>query len=457
MAKVMGHVSTAGDIFRVSFAGFVGGVVFLLRKTGPWLPVALTLFFTAILSSRDQTEVLALMNMAQPYLMFIGGFCLITALVTSDTKETPREDQNGQHSNKNNRFIKGSFGYLVLTVLIFFLLIWLNRATWALMAGALVFLKITKSPIKEIRTVIISLIGASLGEHALRHIHYSYSLNKFQNGYRFEPELDLANMLINSAKISEVFATQEVILMGLIVLGWIMIDLLRIINTRKYEKVGIRETAISGKIRALVYGLSGAFCAQFGLLIITNWVRMSSYHERYLAVSYCFLTLIFSLAVTDLLHRLRRSYSSYHQLLVTVGVYLLVGYFSLHNFKVPGKNRKDLEKIAEARAISAEFPSLPLLGQYWGVYIYPALQVEKFVIPVLTEGDYDRMPWNKESLQRASEILVSHLSEDKFGSADHPIPQLEAYGKVFILVKSRALRDSKHSSDAPISLYKLKQ
>jgi hypothetical protein len=457
MAKALGHVPTAVDIFQVSFAALLGGVILLFRVTGAWLPVALTLFFATILAGRDQTQVLALMNMAQPYLMFVGGFCLITTVVTSNSGTSLGEEHKSERSIKWYGFLNGSRPYLVLTFTLLFLLIWLNRATWPVMLGFLAFISLNKGHIREPRTVIISLIAASVSEFLLRRLHYSYSLATFQKGYRYEPGLDLKNIFINTLKIIETFATQEVIMMAVVVMGWLMLDGRRLIVSLKKDFSQGSEIPPLGKTPAVIYGLCGAFLAQFGLITVTNWVRQNSYHQRYLAVSYCFLAMIFALVVVDLLQRIRRSYSFYHQWIAALGVYLAVGYFALHNYQAPHPNQKDLEQIGQARAISAEFPSKPLLGQYWGVYLYPALQEENPVIPILTEGDYDRMPWNKEALLEATEILVSHLGGDKFGSADQPVLEFREYGRVFGLVRPRALRDSKHPSDAPISLYRLKQ
>ena len=457
MAKVMGHVPTAVDIFQASFAGFLAGVILLFRVTGAWLPVALTIFFAAILAGRDQTQVLALMNMAQPYLMFVGGFCLITTVVTSNSETSLGEEYKSQRPVKLYGLLDGSRRYLVLTFSLFFLLIWLNRATWPVMVGVLVFLYLTKSHIREPRTVIMSLIAASLSEFLLRRFHYSYSLATFQKGFRYEPGLDLKNIFINTVKITNAFATTEVILMALVVMGWLMLDGRRLFVRLKRGYSQGSEISPLGKTPAVIYGLCGAFLAQFGLISVTNWVRQNSYHQRYLAVSYCFLALIFSLVIVDLLQRVFRRYNSYQRLIAAFGVYAGIGYLALHNFQVPHQNQKDLEQIAEARALSAEFPGKPLLGQYWGVYLYPALQDENPVIPILTEGDYDRMPWNKEALSQSTEILVSHLGGDKFGSADQPVPEFQEYGRVYSLVKPRALRDSKHPSDAPISLYRVKQ
>lgn len=456
MAKAFGHVPTAVDIFQVSFAGFVAGVVLLFRVSGFWLPVALTIFFAVILAGRDQTQVIALMNMAQPYLMFVGGFCLIMTVVTSSHHSRLTVEHKTERPMKWYGLIHGSRRYFFLMFTLFFLLIWLNRATWPLMVGVLVFLSLTKGHIRESRTVIVSLIAASVSEFLLRRIHYSYSLATFQKGFRYEPGLDLKNIFINAIKIIETFATQEVILMAVVVMGWLILDGKRLWASFKKDSPQGSETSPVGKTPALIYGLCGAFLAQFGLISVTNWVRQNSYHQRYLAVSYCFLAIIFALVVVDLLQRFFRRYKSYHRWLAVLGVYVAIGYIALHNYQEPHPNQKDLEHMAQARAISAGFPSKPLLGQYWGVYLYPALQNENPVIPILIEGDYDRLPWNKEALLKAQEILVSHLDGDKFGPADQPVAEFQEYGKVYTLVKPRALRGFSHPSDAPISLYRLK-
>jgi hypothetical protein len=126
----------------------------------------------------------------------------------------------------------------------------------------------------------------------------------------------------------------------------------------------------------------------------SGWARLNRASPRYASLSYALLTVAFVAAAA------RRVGG--RALLVLLLAGLLV---PLPSHESP----RTTELRRQARLLERDYPGAPILGSHWGTYVYPALQAENPLVPLLFEDSYPKTPWNDRELHLDAHVLVSRL------------------------------------------------
>jgi hypothetical protein len=195
---------------------------------------------------------------------------------------------------------------------------------------------------------------------------------------------------------------------------------------------------------------------QIILFSIINWIRLNVYHERYFFPIYFLITLSFLHLVYSLLldsNEKIKKFIIYAPLLMILP---LVENLNL----IPNKENQLLKE--QAIYLEKNFTGLPLLGDFWGIYVWPALQEKNASIPINTTNQKQYSGWNYSKLKNGDQILVSwYLFEPKlesgslFDLAKNPRKNFIEQGFEFSLLEEKTLELKKEG--IPMAVYRIKK
>ena len=181
-------------------------------------------------------------------------------------------------------------------------------------------------------------------------------------------------------------------------------------------------------------GAYGIALINFVLAVTTSHVRINEYDDRYLLLTNVFGTFSGLLAVFLVVDFAIRNNQ--------VRRYWITGFLlGMLVFFVVAFPRKiyqpDYESFQDAAlGLTHRAPGAILLGDYWGVYVLAALQPADAITPVPFDSQLNRMPWTRETVQNATEVLVQHPGS-KSEEAGQPAEYLSQYGAQFRLTEPR--------------------
>jgi hypothetical protein len=127
---------------------------------------------------------------------------------------------------------------------------------------------------------------------------------------------------------------------------------------------------------------------------------------------------------------------------------------------IPNKENQLLKE--QAIYLEKNFTGLPLLGDFWGIYVWPALQEKNASIPINTTNQKQYSGWNYSKLKNGDQILVSwYLFEPKlesgslFDLAKNPRKNFIEQGFEFSLLEEKTLELKKEG--IPMAVYRIKK
>jgi hypothetical protein len=114
---------------------------------------------------------------------------------------------------------------------------------------------------------------------------------------------------------------------------------------------------------------------------------------------------------------------------------LLIAGVAVLVFKFPPKRYSPDYQIDKktAATLAERCPRCVLMGGYWETYVFSGLQPINTVIPLPLEGQYLRIPGNREKLREAKQVIVEYR-HSKLGSAESPPQFLVQYGNTLRLI-----------------------
>lgn len=179
--------------------------------------------------------------------------------------------------------------------------------------------------------------------------------------------------------------------------------------------------------------VAGSACALVNYLLFTvsNHWRLNDYSQRYLTISQFFweVSALFFLCLV-----LRSALKSQKSWRIGAGALVCLTVLGLIAFRKSAAPKISYQKTRDAaKALETAAPGAVLLGGYWGTYVYIAFQKDHPLRPVVAEGEFQRMPWLIDDLKQATTVIVSNREFPKYGTADNPLPSIEAYGKNWVV------------------------
>jgi len=288
-----------------------------------------------------------------------------------------------------------------------------------------------------------AIIVAAALERAQRSVFYSYALKHYGSDFSASSHfrLDTGNLNHNlAAQIGKIiylawWPLELVAVIGLLVgLGIIVYVIV--------AKKGSHQTfepLLSDDTFWLVLGASGIALINFILTVLIAHVRINQYEDRYLTPT-AILGPVSGLLVLYLMLKLWTRRTRVAPLVMPIAA-AAAAVLLMVKFPAPGFRHEYQTYNEIAAALEQKSPRAILLGDYWGTYVFVALQHTQPMTPVPIEGQLNRMPWTPAMVRQASEVIVEYR-RSKLAESGPPPTQLVQYGSTFRLVDPQVYQQS---------------
>ena len=288
-----------------------------------------------------------------------------------------------------------------------------------------------------------AVIAAAVLERAQRGVFYWYALRHYGSDFSAS-----SHFRLDTGNLNHNLAAQ---LGKLITLAWWPWELVAVIGlvaglsvivyavAAKKRRNQTFEPLLSEDTFWLVVGASGIALINFIVTVLIAHVRINQYEDRYLTPT-VILGPVSGLLVLYLILKLCTRRTRVAQFVMpTVAATAVV--FLILKFPAPG-NRHEYQTYKEIAAVlEQKSPRAILLGDYWGTYVFVALQHTQPLTPVPLEGQMNRMPWTPAMVRQASEVIVEYR-RSKLAESGPPPAQLVQYGSTFRLVDPKMYEQS---------------
>jgi hypothetical protein len=289
-----------------------------------------------------------------------------------------------------------------------------------------------------------AVIAAAVLERAQRGVFYSYALKHYGSDFSVS-----SHFRLDTGNLNHNLATQ---LGKLIYLAWWPLELLAVIALlvafgiivyAVVAKKGLLnrtfEPLLSDDTFWFVLGASGIALINFILTVLIAHVRINQYEDRYLTPT-VILGPVSGLLVLYLILKLLTRRTRVAPLVMPIVAAAIV-LFLIVKFPAPGFRHEYQTYNEIAAALEQKAPRAILLGDYWGTYVFTALQHRQPLTPVPIEGQENRMPWTRAMVRQASEVIVEYR-RSKLAESGPPPAQLVQYGSTFRLVDPQVFQQS---------------
>lgn len=284
---------------------------------------------------------------------------------------------------------------------------------------------------------LVPVLAATVAERLQVMLYRRHAVSRFGVEYNTPLQLDYGFLIQNFETQLDKFTNVFWWPFGLIAsLAVVVVSGVLIYGRLKNKDSWLHKMkAITGSDTAIVaLGAYMLAAINFVLAVAVRHVRINDYDDRFLVLTNLFSTisglLILFLIVNEVSgHRRVRKYIQ--PALVTGGAVLLAATFPAKIY------RPEYQAFADASAwLSQRSPRGILLGDYWGTYVFAATQPENTITPVPFDGQDNRMPWTRDMVRTANE-LVLHYPGSKLEESAQPPERLSQYGARFSVVESR--------------------
>jgi len=281
---------------------------------------------------------------------------------------------------------------------------------------------------------VIPVLAAALTEILMRTAYHRHALQNYGKEYKTAIALDLGNLsqdFYRQVVNLEITSWWPLILLppiALITLGCISIYFYRKKRNQSLDR--LKELVVDDCF-FLILGSFGIALINFVLLVFISHVRENYYDNRYNTLTYLFGFMSGILALFSGFRMIVRSarISNY-----AVAAVLIAG-VAILAFEFPPKRYSPDYVIYKktAATLAQKCPQCVLMGGYWETYVFSGLQPINTMIPLPLEGQYLRIPWNREKLREAKQVIVEYR-HSQLGSAESPPQSLVQYGNSLWLV-----------------------
>lgn len=204
---------------------------------------------------------------------------------------------------------------------------------------------------------------------------------------------------------------------------------------RKREKLLEKlRTIVMDDTMILAIGAFAIAAINFALTVLVNHVRANLYDTRFLTLTNLFCPISGMLIIFLIFKLIVRSsrFHSYAQPAFIVIVLLLL------TIKFPAQSYSNEYKATKEAALTLarKAPRGILMGGYWETYMFQALQPENQMTAIPLEGYEVRMPWTRELVRRAGQVIVEYRRIHS-GGAIVPPERLNQYGTTLRLVDAK--------------------
>lgn len=191
------------------------------------------------------------------------------------------------------------------------------------------------------------------------------------------------------------------------------------------------RTTISDDTMILALGAFGMAAINFVLVVLVDHVRLNLYDTRFLTLTNLFCPISGILFIFLIFKSIVRSsrFNSYVQpAFITIVLLLLTIKFPASSYSDEYKSTKEAALVLAQKA-----PRGVLMGSYWETYVFQALQPENQMTAIPLEGYEVRMPWTRELVRRANQVVVEYKRKASGGPIVPP-ERLNQYGSSLRLV-----------------------
>jgi hypothetical protein len=194
------------------------------------------------------------------------------------------------------------------------------------------------------------------------------------------------------------------------------------------------RTVVADDTMILAIGAFGIAALNFVLTVVVNHVRLNDYDSRFLTLTNLFCPISAMLIIFLIFKLIFRSsrFILYAQPAFIVSLLLLLTIrFPAQSYSNEYKSTKEA-----ALALAQKAPRGILMGGYWETYLFPALQPDNQMTAIPLEGNEVRMPWTRELVRRAGQVIVEYRRIHSGGPVVPP-ERLNQYGSSLRLVNPK--------------------
>jgi hypothetical protein len=282
-------------------------------------------------------------------------------------------------------------------------------------------------------TVVLAIIT----EVALKTNYHKYGLKhyqeEFKTGFAFDVGYLRTNLKIHLQSVID-FEWSPLILLALMSTVGMAVAVIYISRRRRNSPARVRNFFLDDTTFTIFGGI-GIAAVNFVLMTIVDHVRISLYDNRYLTVTFFFGAISGLLVVWRVLklavERIDRV--NYAEWIFSSALLLALV------IAFPRKLDARLYKLRKETAsiLAQKSPNAILMGGYWETYVFSALQPVNMLMPLPLEGHQVRMPWARNALHHATEVIVEYKSTTKEGDEHTPPERLTQYGDDLRLVNPK--------------------
>lgn len=287
------------------------------------------------------------------------------------------------------------------------------------------------------------ILLAVLAEIGLRMNYHRYGLKHYQEEFRTVVALDVgylrANLKVHLQSLVN-FEWWPLVLLAIVTVVAVAAIVFYLWLRRKTESLTSVRKLFLDDTSFTIVGALGIAAINFVIVTLVDHVRLSLYDNRYLTPTFFFGSLAGFLIIWRVLKfalEQTRAGNYAEPVFVSLALVLLMITF-------PAKLQANFLNLRKetALALAQKSPNAVLMGGYWETYVFSALQPANMMTPLPLEGYQVRMPWARNTLHRASEVIVEY----KGGELGEPPPErLIQYGESLRLVDPKWYENSEYA------------
>jgi hypothetical protein len=299
--------------------------------------------------------------------------------------------------------------------------------------------------LKPYAFALISIVAATLLELLQKMNYHRHALKHYGQDFKTSFHLDKSYLAENfRAQLHNIgtLSWWPLYLLSMLLMLALACCVLYAFIKKKDALLKKLRTILTDDAMILSVGAFGIAAINFSLAVLVDHVRLNNYDSRFLTLTNLFgpisgMLFIF-LIVRHIAKRSRFSIYAEPAFILIMFMLLLI--------KFPAVSYSTEYKVTKetALALSQKAPRSVLMGSYWETYVFQALQPDNAMIAVPLEGYEVRMPWTRELVQRANQVIVEYRRKGE-GRPVVPPERLNQYGASLRLVDAEWYKNELYS------------
>jgi|ERR1044071_189000 hypothetical protein len=294
--------------------------------------------------------------------------------------------------------------------------------------------RIYRRLLKPYAFALISIVAATLIEWLLKMNFHRHALKHYGQDFKTSFHLDIGYLAENlGAQLRNIGSLSwwPLYLLSILITLALACSFLYALFKKREGLLEKLKTTIADDTMILAIGAFAIAAMNFTLAVMVDHVRLNQYDSRFLTLTNLFCPISGMLMIFLIFKLIVRSsrFNSYAQPAFIVIVLLLL------TIKFPAQSYSNEYKSTKeaALALAQKAPRGILMGGYWETYVFTALQPENAMTAVPLEGYEVRMPWTRELVRRANQVIVEYRRVHSGGPVVPP-ERLNQYGSSLRLV-----------------------